>query len=313
MDVGVRPLEERDLPAADRIFRLAFGTFLGLPDPMKFAGDTDYVGTRWRADPSGAVAAEIDGDLVGSNFAARWGSFGFFGPLSVRPDLWDKGVARQLLHRTMELFARWGTRHAGLFTFPQSAKHIALYQKFGFSARFLTPVMSKPIGEEPRRVEWSRFSDVPPSAREACLDACRELTTAIHDGLDLAPEIRSVAQQSLGDTVLVRDERGLAGFAVCHCGSGTEAGGGACYIKFGAARPGADAAESFARLLDACEEFARVQKLQRLNAGVNMARHEAYRIMIERGYRTFLQGVAMHRPNEEAFNRPGVYAIDDWR
>lgn len=31
-DVVVRPLEEDDLPEADRTMRLAFGTFLGLPD-----------------------------------------------------------------------------------------------------------------------------------------------------------------------------------------------------------------------------------------------------------------------------------------
>jgi pimeloyl-ACP methyl ester carboxylesterase len=30
----IRPLAETDLAAADRIFRLAFGTFVGLPDPL---------------------------------------------------------------------------------------------------------------------------------------------------------------------------------------------------------------------------------------------------------------------------------------
>jgi len=33
LDVTIRPLQEGDLPAADRSFRMAFGTFLGLPDP----------------------------------------------------------------------------------------------------------------------------------------------------------------------------------------------------------------------------------------------------------------------------------------
>jgi len=88
MSVTVRPLRERDLDDADRIFRLAFGTFLGLPDPSRFGGDTDFIRSRWRANPEGVFAAEIDGTLVGSNFATRWGSFAFFGPLTVRPDLW---------------------------------------------------------------------------------------------------------------------------------------------------------------------------------------------------------------------------------
>jgi hypothetical protein len=43
----VRPLKQNDLPHADRIFRLAFGTFLGLPDPTQFCASADYVRTRW--------------------------------------------------------------------------------------------------------------------------------------------------------------------------------------------------------------------------------------------------------------------------
>ena len=41
MQIRIRPLEERDLAEADRILRLAFGTFLGLPDPLKMFGDSD--------------------------------------------------------------------------------------------------------------------------------------------------------------------------------------------------------------------------------------------------------------------------------
>jgi hypothetical protein len=43
------------------------------------------VRTRWAADPSAALAAEVDGDLVGTNFVTRWGSVGFFGPPTVAP------------------------------------------------------------------------------------------------------------------------------------------------------------------------------------------------------------------------------------
>ena len=68
-----------DLPEADRIMRLAFGTFLGLPDPLGFGGDSAYVAPRWRAAPESAFGAWRDGRLVGSIFAARWGSFGLFG------------------------------------------------------------------------------------------------------------------------------------------------------------------------------------------------------------------------------------------
>ncbi len=49
--VTVRSMREEDLDEADRIMRLAFGTFLGMPEPLKFMGDADFVHTRYRADP----------------------------------------------------------------------------------------------------------------------------------------------------------------------------------------------------------------------------------------------------------------------
>jgi len=313
MDVTVRPLREDDLAAADRIMRLAFGTFMGMPDPMAFMGDADYIRTRWRADPTAAFAAEGDGELAGTSFATNWGSVGFFGPLTVRPELWDRGVGRRLLEPTLARFDAWGTRHAGLFTFSHSPKHLAFYQKFGFAPRFLTLMTSKPVADEARTEGWSRYSELPEGERPGCLDACREVTDAIHDGLDVRREIAAVHAQGLGDTVLVWDGARLAGLAVCHTGAGTEAGSGACYVKFGAVRPGPDAAESFDRLMLACEAFAAAQGQARLVAGVNTGRPEAHRQLMARGFRADFVGVAMHRDNEPGYNRAGVFLIDDWR
>jgi hypothetical protein len=41
--------------------RLAFGTFLGMPEPTSFMGDASYVRARWRADPTAAFGAEVGG------------------------------------------------------------------------------------------------------------------------------------------------------------------------------------------------------------------------------------------------------------
>ena len=59
IDISVRPLQESDLPAADHIMRLAFGTFLGFPEPAAFMGDASYVRTRWLAGPTSAFGAEV--------------------------------------------------------------------------------------------------------------------------------------------------------------------------------------------------------------------------------------------------------------
>ena len=83
-----------------------------------------------------------------------------------------------------------------------------------------------------------------------------ELTDAVYRGLDLSGELEAVADQKLGETVLVEDGSGLQAVAICHIGPGTEAGSDMCYVKFAAARPGPDAVRSFDRLLDACNELA---------------------------------------------------------
>jgi GNAT superfamily N-acetyltransferase len=312
-DVSVRPLREDDLPVADRVFRLAFSTFLGLPDPQAFLGDVDTVRARWRAEHVSAFGAEIDGELVGSVFVTNWGSLGFFGGLTIRPDLWDRGLASHLMAPTMACFATWGTRHAGLLTFADSPKHVHLYQKFGFWPRSLTAVLSKPVPAAPPTTEWVSYATLPEGNRSESIRAAKELTNGLLDGLDVTGEIRAVHAQNLGDTILVWDGAGLTGFAVCHCGPGTEAGSGVCYVKFGAVRPGPKAADDFDRLLDACEGVAASQGVSRLVAGCNMAREAAYRALLARGFRADLLGVAMHRPNEPGHSRPNLYIIDDWR
>ena len=94
--------------------RLAFGTIRGLPDPSAAFGDSDAVRTRFRAAPECAWVAEVDGDVVGSVFAARWGSFGLRGLLTVEPRLWDHGIGGLLLRPVLEAFERWEVRQAGL-------------------------------------------------------------------------------------------------------------------------------------------------------------------------------------------------------
>jgi hypothetical protein len=146
------------------------------------------------------------------------------------------------------------------------------------------------------------------------LSSCREVTSAIFDGLDVEREIRAVAIQQLGDTVLVWDGAKLAAFAVCHVGPGTEAGTGVCFVKFAAARPGPQAATDFSRLLAATEAFAIGRSLRKITAGVNLARRPAFREMYARGFRTELQGVAMETGDASSgYNREAAWVLDDWR
>jgi GNAT superfamily N-acetyltransferase len=286
MAITVRPLAEADLATADQIFRQSFGTFLGIPDPTAFRGDAGVVESRWRADPEAALGAYDGETLVGSCFGARWGSFAFLGPITVRPELWNQGIAKLLLEQMVAMFDRWGIRQAALFTFPQSPRHIGLYQKFGFWPRYLTPVMSKPVQRPQNAGVAPRFSTLTVAERATCLRHCAEITDRIFPGLDVRSEILSIDDQRLGETILISDRHGLTGN---------------------------EAPELFGRLLDACESVAGLSNCREIHAGVNTARHQAYRIMLDRGFRTILEGVAMLRPNEAGYNRPDCFVIDDLR
>ncbi|HVA63668.1 MAG TPA: GNAT family N-acetyltransferase [Terriglobales bacterium] len=350
--IKVGPLRRGEVEEADRIMRLAFGTYLGVPDPLTFMGDRGFLRPRWGAPHVQMIGARAGGRLIGSNVVTRWGAFGFLGPLTVLPEFWNSGVAQQLLGATMPVFERWGVRRTGLFTFSNSAKHVGLYQKFGYWPGYLTAIMTRAAASQAGPAPLL-LSNLVRGERERSIRECAALTGAIDPGLDLSDEIRATLVQGAGDVVLTDSRRndgfdGFAGFAVCLTGAGTEGGAKTCYsrqlgsatsragarcrqskpahkrpagatqrkvashVKFGAARGGAGAGARFDKLMDAVEAFAGARGTT-VEAGVNLAREGAFRRLRDRGYRTGTQGVAMQRPHAAGFNRPGAYVIDDWR
>ena len=213
----------------------------------------------------------------------------------------------------MECFVTWGTAHAGVFTFAPSQKHVGLHQRLGFCLRFLIAIMAKPVTPTMQSSQWTRSSELQAGEPESILCHWGHLTDKLYEGLDVNREINAVATLKLGDAALLGDDAGLVGLAVWHCEPNTEARSGTCSVKFGTVRPGPTARQDFHRLLTACEDMAWKGGQSRLVPGVNAARHEAYRVMLERNFRTQIQGVSMHRPNEAGYNAPGVFLIDDGR
>lgn len=311
--VDVRPMRAADVDAADGVMRLAFGTIRELPDPGAAFGDAETVRTRFQAAPDCAWVADAGGEVVGSVLAARWGSFAFFGPLTVHPRLWEHGIGGRLLEPVLDAFASWGVRQAGLFTFADSPKHLGLYQKHGFWPGPLTAVTSKEV-DGTARCPHGLVSRELASGRDAVLEEIRRLTDRVFPGLELDREIVAVHEQRLGDTLLVRRDGELEGMAVCHCGPGSEAGSGTCYVKFAAARPGAGVGSRFERLLDACEALAAESGASRVVAGVNTGRLDAYRRLLARGHGIERIGLSMRlHPEGPHYDTPAHYVIDDLR
>jgi hypothetical protein len=122
------------------------------------------------------------------------------------------------------------------------------------------------------------------------MDEVRQLTDAVSPGLKISRAINAVLAQRLGDTVLIDDAAGLLAVAVCHVGTGSQAGGDTCYVKFGAVRPGPGAERLFGLLIDACHGLAVGRGAPTLVAGANAGRDHAWRLVADRGFRRDLQG-----------------------
>ena len=306
----LEPLTAADLPAATEVVRLAFATWMGAAEPGEFWNDRDYVRSRFVA-PHTAWFKAVDGErLVGTVCVTRWGRHGILGPLAVHPDYWDAKVAKVLMEAAVAQLDAWQLDHAGLFTFPDSPRHLGLYQGFDFWPRTLTAVMGRALGE-PVPTTALRFSQATDPA--ALLAACAELGAANAPGLDVSAEVSAVRDQDLGDSLFLHGDDGRpAGFAVCHFGPRSEAGAGVCYVKCAAVRPGPGAETRFAQLIDACDGLARACGQQRLLAGVNTARRGAYQWLLAQGFRSEILGITLHR-GEGHYDRPDVWLLDDWR
>jgi len=311
METIIRPMTAQDLDAADRVMRLAFSTEFGLPDPTQFLGDADFLRPRWQTNPAGCLVAEAGGEILGSVIVANWGSVAVLGPLSVRPDRWNGGLARQLLPPALAVAEAQGARLTGLYTQPASPRHLRLYEGAGFLSRHLIAVMAKPVEPGTPAVMPALFSQQSPDRQAAALAACRRITGAIFEGLDLGREIRSVADQRLGETILLQSGGEITGFALCHTGAGSEAGSGTLAIKFAAVRPGDEA--RFRELLAAAEALAAQRGAQRVQASVTHARRAAYALMKAAGYRTEISGVAMTRPEGQGYDSLDSFVLEEWR
>lgn len=317
-DVIVRQLTKDDHAQADRINRIAFGTFFGLDTPSSFRGDGEVIAGRFAANPDGAFAAELEGKLVACGFVMDWENVGLLGPLTVDVDVWGRGIGHAMMDAMTRYMDRRGFALQGLFTHPQSPTHIRLYEAYGFRMSRITAVMEKPVKAPPAiPASVSLFSQSNEAGRAGVLAECREIAGAVYEGMDLTREIRSIYEHDFGDTILLRQGGALTGFACCHQGAGSEAGSPQTLVKFAAVLPGAGTRQAFRSLVAACESFAARRGTARLVAGTNTGRSACYEAMREMGFRSWMNGIAMLKPaggtSPDGYNLPDVFAIDDWR
>lgn len=150
------------------------------------------------------VVAEIDGQVVGSNFLDERNAVAGVGPITVDSNVQDSTVGRQLMRAVMD---RAAERQAPGVRLVQTAYHnrsLALYAKLGFEIREpLACMQGPPVG-----ATVDGYAVRP--ATGADLDDCNRVCRAVH-GHDRAGEVRDALDQGTG--LVVEHEGRVSGYS----------------------------------------------------------------------------------------------------
>jgi predicted N-acetyltransferase YhbS len=326
--IQIRRVRKGDLAKVRDVLEQSFGDFLerqlGTRPRQAFNG-AQYVHHRWLMEPWGCFVAEEDSTkIVGAALAVTWGSVGLLGPVAVLTHYHNQTIAQQLIRAAQEFFEENKATLHGAVTYPNSAKHLALYHKFGYKPKALGAVMSRAVDRSaPRGVTTKpplkgalavrRYSGLEETKKKAALGRFHRLTSAICRGLDLAKEVEIVDGLALGDTLLLERGSDLVGFAICHTPGVSEAPAGSLYVKFLAIDHRQRKVEHLEQFVSAIEDFAHEQGIPRVILPVYLRYWLAYSTLVRCGYQIDFTMVRLQKGKPEDYEDPADLLLDDWR
>lgn len=215
---GPYPARLEDIPGLNQVFSDAF--------TERYRRD-GLVGVRvpflnpaiWRyaiedADGGALVWRGERGDIVAFNIVHRSGVEGWMGPLAVRPDRQGFGLGKETVRAGIEWLREKHASTIGLETMPRTMDNIGFYSSLGFvpGRLTLTLTIDAAIGNgTPVLLSRSGARD-----RGAVLEECRALAASLMPGYDFTRELAITEQLALGDTVILRREGRIIGYALCH-------------------------------------------------------------------------------------------------
>jgi predicted N-acetyltransferase YhbS len=151
-----------------------------------------------------SVVAEVDGQIVGSNFLWENALIAGVGPITVDPAVQNAAIGKRLMENILRRAQE--RRFAGI-RLVQAAYHnrsLSLYTKLGFDAREpLSTVQGPAIGLE---IPGHSVR----SANEGDLEACNQLCLRVH-GYDRNPELLNAFQH--GSMTVVQHHGRITGYA----------------------------------------------------------------------------------------------------
>jgi predicted N-acetyltransferase YhbS len=208
MDVKLRPGTPEDAEVCGPICFEAFGAIAGrhgfppdFPDPEAGIG---LLLTLLSNPGVYSVVAEVNGEVVGSNFLDERSAIAGVGPITVAPDVQDHGVGRILMQ---DVLRRAADRNAPGVRLLQAAYHnrsLSLYAKLGFQVRDLLACLQ---GSPPQgRMDGYRIRHATATDADACNTVCRR----VH-GHDRAGEVRDAIVR--GTALVVEHDERITGYS----------------------------------------------------------------------------------------------------
>ncbi len=208
MDLKLRPGTPEDAQTCGRICYEAFSTLARehnfppeVPAPEMAVGMLSML----LGHPGVySVVAEVNGNVVGSNFLDERSTIPGVGPVTVDPAVQNHGVGRVLMQDVMQRAADRGTPGIRLLQAAHHRRSLSLYAKLGFQVRDVLAVMqgSPPKGEIP----GYQTRRAVPADMQGCTAVCRR----VH-GHDRAGEVRDALAQ--GTALVVEHDGRISGYA----------------------------------------------------------------------------------------------------
>lgn len=251
---------------------------------------------QWR-DPAGQVVA--------FNLVHCCGAEGWMGPLAVRPGRQGEGIGALIVETGVRWLRESGARVIGLETMPRTVENIGFYSRLGFRPGYLTVSLTRDLEEAPEEEAGELLSEEDGRG----LADCAALVEVVAPGLDFAREIVLTRELRLGDTTLVRDGRGLAGFALWHSAPLAE---GKSDDEVRVLKLVARHEDAFRRLIGALEAQAWGQGARRVSIRCQTAYRDAYGALLEEGYRVHWTDLRMTLDGTEYCPGGGGVVFSNW-
>jgi hypothetical protein len=151
---------------------------------------------------------------------------GLLGPVAVLTHYHNQTIAQQLIRAVQEFFEENKATLHGAVTYPHSAKHLALFHKFGYRPKSLTAMMSRALDRPGTRP----CCPSPPKGRSRCggsrrwkrrrrrrrsADSIASPTRSVAGWIS-AKEVEIVDGLALGDTLLLERGADASGSPIYH-------------------------------------------------------------------------------------------------